>query len=102
MEELIIPNPSQHDVTSFDILLDGSAMNASYEVLSISIEKEVNRVPMARILIKDGDASIGDFEISNKDDFIPGKEIVIKIGFDGDNQQAFKGIITRHHIKVKE
>lgn len=102
MEELIIPNPSTHDVSSFNILLDGAAMDASYEVLSISIEKEINRIPTARILLKDGDAALADFEISNKEDFVPGKQIIIKMGFDGNNTQAFKGIITKHTIKVKE
>jgi Rhs element Vgr protein len=102
MEELIIPNPSQHDVASFNILLNGAAMDASYEVLSISIDKEINRIPTAKIVLKDGDASLANFEISNKADFVPGTEIVIKIGFDSKNNQAFKGIITKHTIKVKE
>jgi Rhs element Vgr protein len=102
MEELIIPNPSQHDVASFNILLNGAAMDASYEVLSISIDKEINRIPTAKIVLKDGDASLANFEISNKADFVPGTEIVIKIGFDSKNNQAFKGIITKHIIKVKE
>jgi Rhs element Vgr protein len=102
MEELIIPNPSQHDVASFNILLNGAAMDASYEVLSISIDKEINRIPTAKIVLKDGDASLANFEISNKEDFVPGTEIVIKIGFDSKNNQAFKGIITKHTIKVKE
>jgi Rhs element Vgr protein len=102
MEELIIPNPSQHDVASFNILLNGAAMDASYEVLSISIDKEINRIPTAKIVLKDGDASLANFEISNKEDFVPGTEIVIKIGFDSKNNQAFKGVITKHTIKVKE
>ena len=102
MEELIIPNPSQHDVVSYNILLDGNDMDASYEILSISIDKEINRIPTAKILIKDGDASLATFEISNKNDFIPGKEIIIKIGFDSNNKQAFKGLITKHQVRVKE
>ena len=102
MEELIIPNPSQHDTISYEISLGGSKMDSSYEILSISIDKEVNRIPTAKILLKDGDASLGKFEISNKQDFVPGKEIVIKLGFDSDNKQAFNGIITKHQVKVKE
>lgn len=102
MEELIIPNPSQHDVNSYDIFLDGTVMDASYEVISISMDKEINRIPSAKIVLKDGDASLATFEISNKADFIPGKSIVIHIGFDGDNKQVFKGIIIKHTVKVKE
>lgn len=102
MEELIIPNPSQHDTISYEISLGGSKMDSSYEILSISIDKEVNRIPTAKILLKDGDAALGSFEISNKEDFLPGKEIEIKLGFDSDNKQAFKGIITKQQVKVKE
>ena len=57
MEELIIPNPSQHDTISYEISLGGSKMDSSYEILSISIDKEVNRIPTAKILLKDGDAA---------------------------------------------
>ena len=102
MEELIIPNPSQHDTISYEISLGGSKMDSSYEILSISIDKEVNRIPTAKILLKDGDAALGSFEISNKEDFIPGRAIEIKLGFDSDNKQAFKGIITKQQVKVKE
>lgn len=102
MEELIIPNPSQHDVITFEIKLEGNDMDASYELLSLSIEKEVNRIPFAKLILKDGDASLEKFEISDKDDFLPGNKINIKIGFDGDNKQAFSGIITKQQVKVKE
>jgi len=102
MEALIIPNPSLHDVASFNILLNGAAMDASYEILSVSIEKEINRIPTAKIVLKDGDASLAKFEISDKPDFLPGAEIVVKMGFDSKNAQVFKGIITRHSVKVKE
>lgn len=102
MEELIIPNPSRHDVSTFDILVNGTAINASYQILGISITKEVNRIPTAKIILRDGDAAQRAFEISNSNDFIPGNQIVIKLGFDSTNSQAFKGIITKHAVKVKE
>ncbi len=56
MEELIIPNPSQHDVSTFNIMVNDAPVNASYQVLGISITKEVNRIPMAKIILRDGDA----------------------------------------------
>lgn len=102
MSEALIPNPSKHDVVSFRILIDGNAINPVYQVMSISISKEVNRVPYAKIILRDGEASDKTFEISNSDDLIPGKKVQINIGLDGNNKQAFKGIITKHSIKVKE
>lgn len=101
MEELLIPNDAQHDVTSFDILLDNQPMNPAYEVISFHITREVNRIPMACLVVRDGEASESEFEISNSNDFVPGKKITIKIGRDGNNQQAFKGIIVKQIVKVK-
>lgn len=101
MQELIIPNPSKHDVVSFNVLIEGQAMNPSYQLLSLSIMKEINRIPLVKIVIRDGDAATRNFEISNTDELIPGKKIIIKIGFDGTNNQVFKGIITRQSIRVK-
>ena len=102
MEQLLIPNTSTHDVVTFKILIDGNAVNPSYQVLSISITKEINHIPLAKIVIRDGEAAEANFEISNGNDFIPGNKISIEIGLDGNNSTAFKGIITRHAIKVRE
>ena len=102
MEELLIPNPSRHDVVTFSILIDGSAIDPTYEILSLSIIKEINRISVVKMAIRDGDASEMNFEVSNKNDFIPGKKITIKLGFDGNNAQVFKGIIVKHAIKVRQ
>jgi Rhs element Vgr protein len=102
MEELLIPNPSRHDVVTFTILANEKAINPAFEILSISITKEVNRIPVARIVVKDGEASARNFEISNQEDFVPGKKIKIKLGFDGNNAQVFQGMIVRHAIKIRE
>jgi phage protein D len=101
MEELLVPNTSEHDVTSFDILVEGNALNPAYEIMSVCITREVNRIPVAQIVVRDGEASESSFEISDSEDLIPGKKIIIKIGRDGQNEQAFKGIITKQSIKVK-
>ena len=101
MQELIIPNPSTHDVVSYSVLIEGQAMNPSYQLLSLSIMKEINRIPTAKMILRDGDAASRNFEISNTNELIPGKKVVVKIGFDGNNTQVFKGIITRQSIQVK-
>jgi Rhs element Vgr protein len=101
MQELIIPNPSTHDVVSYDVLIEGKAMNPSYQLLSLSIMKEINRIPTIKMVLRDGDAAERNFEISNTDELIPGKKIIVKIGFDGTNTQVFKGIITKQAIQVK-
>lgn len=102
MERLLIPNPSRHDVVTYTILIDGAAVNPSYQVLSLDITKEINRIPVAKIVLRDGEAADMNFEISNANDFVPGKKIEIQIGLDGTNTRAFKGIVLRHAIKIRE
>jgi Rhs element Vgr protein len=101
MTEVSLTNTSEHDVSSFDILIDDNAIDPSYQVMSVSVTKEINRIPMAKILIRDGEAAERTFAISTKNDFIPGKKIKIKVGRDSKNTQVFKGLIVRHAIKIK-
>jgi Rhs element Vgr protein len=96
-----IPNESRHDLTTFDILSDNQPINSGYQVLSLSISKEVNRIPTAKIVFVDGDAAEEKFEISDTSDFIPGKKIHIKLGRDSNNATVFKGIVTKHAIKIR-
>ncbi|PWU01778.1 MAG: Rhs element Vgr protein [Bacteroidetes bacterium] len=91
-----------HDVVTYDIQVDNKTVDPTLQVLSIGITKELNKVPYAKLVFRDGSASEQKFDISNKDFFIPGKKIKIRIGHDGNNQQAFLGIVTRHAIRVKE
>jgi len=102
MDDLLIPNPSKHDVVTFAIQVDGQTIDATFQIMSISIMKEVNRIPVARIIVRDGDAAQRKFEVSDGSTFVPGKEIVINIGFDGQNAPAFKGVITRQSICIRE
>ncbi len=101
MTDILIPNDSKHDVATYKILLDGTEADPSYQLLSLSVYKELNRVSTATIIFRDGDAALQTFPLSNKNDFIPGKKIEISIGRDSVNTSAFKGIIIRHAIKVK-
>ncbi len=102
MEEILIPNTSTHNVVSLTILVNEEVLNPGYQILSLVVDKEINRIPVAKIILRDGDASARTFAISDTEALIPGNKIMIKIGLDGNNQQVFKGIITRQAVKVKE
>ena len=98
----VVPNNSVHDVVTFDILSNGQPINSGYQVLSLTVTKEVNRLPTAKIVLRDGDSSEERFEISDTADFIPGNKIQIKIGHDSSNKTVFKGIIVKHAVKIRE
>lgn len=96
-----IPTPATPDVCTSAILTDGVQIPGSYHVISVSVSRELNRIPTATIYLKDGEASRSTFEISNSDSFIHGKEIEIQLGYRSQNETVFKGIIINHSIRVR-
>jgi Rhs element Vgr protein len=88
-------------VATFTILSGGVGVTKEYHVLSIVVNKEINRIAAATIVIVDGEAAKQTFEVSNKADFEPGKEIEIKAGYRANEETIFKGLVIRHGIKVR-
>ncbi|OAB78814.1 type VI secretion system tip protein VgrG [Cochleicola gelatinilyticus] len=90
------------DLTTFNILIEGEALSAIYQVKNIMVEKEVNRIPFAQLVFFDGEASAQDFNLSNEELLIPGKKIEITAGYHNDEASIFKGVIIKQSIKVRE
>ena len=97
-----IPTPATPDVCTMAILLGGEELPATYHVLSVSVNRELNRIPFAQLCLLDGEASEGTFEASNSTYFIPGKEIEIQLGYGSHNDTVFKGIIVKHSLKIRK
>ncbi len=100
--ERTIPSDQPKTVVTSTIVSDGTEVSRTHNVLSIIINKEVNRIPSATIIMTDGDPAAQSFEISNKADFEPGKEIEIKLGYRGSEETVFKGIVVKHAIKTRK
>jgi len=90
------------DLITFTILVNGTALSETYQVASIAVDKEINRIPFAQIAIYDGEAASQDFTLGNEALLIPGNEIEIKAGYHNDEETIFKGIIIKHSIKIRE
>lgn len=90
------------DLVTFSLLSGGSQVSMAYQVMSIDVAWEMNRVPSATIVFRDGEAAAGDFDVSNQADFEPGKEIEIKAGYNNTEATIFKGIVIRHSLKIRE
>ena len=88
-------------LVTFTIKIEGTAIAQTNGILSIVVSKEINKISSASLVIQDGSASKQDFEASNQDIFIPGKEIEISAGYRSVEEPIFKGIIIRHGIKIK-
>lgn len=63
------------------------------QILDITVDKELNKIPFAVIRLADGSAADSDFSVGNTGEFALGKSIDIQLGYNGEDQSVFKGII---------
>lgn len=97
----VIQTSQSADLVTYKILIEGEELSKTYQVKSIVVQNEVNRIPMAQIVLTDGEASERDFKLSNEDLLIPGKKIEINAGYHNDEEAIYKGVIIKHSIKIK-
>lgn len=83
-----------------EVLVDGTPSNDAYPVLDVEVEREVNRIPMARLVLLDGDLSEQTFAGSESDDFTPGATIVVRAGYGNASQDIFSGVIASHGVRI--
>ena len=100
--ERTIPSDQPKTVVTSTITSGGTQIPETCHVLSVVVSKEVNRIPVATIVIADGDPAAQSFEMSNKAEFEPGKEIEIKLGYRSSEETVFKGIVVKHSIKTRK
>ncbi len=88
---------------TYTISCNGTEIPGSYNVVSVYVDKEVNKVATAFIELVDGGfADSQEFEISDSGDFNPGAEIEISAGYASEEETIFKGIVIRHGLKVNQ
>ena len=85
------------------ILSEGKPLDPAYEVVTIDVVKEVNRIPNATLTLLDGSATEQKFTISDTAFFEPGKEIEIKLGYEGQpgsDTRIFKGLVVKQIVEA--
>ncbi|WP_299189538.1 type VI secretion system tip protein VgrG [uncultured Aquimarina sp.] len=100
-EGSVIQTSKSADLVTTKILIGGQELSKKYQVKTITVEKEVNRISTAKIILIDGEPAKQDFELSNEELLIPGAEIEITAGYHSDEESIFKGIVIKHNIKIK-
>lgn len=96
-----LPIPGSTDLVTTTLKINGTEVSRIYALVALVITKDVNRIPMARITLFDGDPSLEDFPVSNTDLFIPGNIIEALVGYHSDETTLFKGIIVKHSIRIR-
>jgi Rhs element Vgr protein len=96
----ISPSDKGNDVVKLTIFSNGARLDDTIELVSVSITKVVNKIPVAVIVVMDGDMPGKDFPVSNTDSFKPGARIKINAGYGSEEKTLFQGIIVKHGVKI--
>lgn len=94
------PQENTSEVFTLTISSDGTALDPAIGVASITITNAVNKIPLARIELHDGDMPEGTFPLSDGNNFDPGKKIKIEAGYGHDLEAVFEGIVVKHSIRI--
>ncbi|MGB3464156.1 MAG: type VI secretion system tip protein VgrG [Cyclobacteriaceae bacterium] len=94
------PITNNIDLVTFQVKANGSEIDGTYQVHTITVDRNVNRVSYCELELLDGNVSTEDFPISDSDDFVPGSEVEILAGYENKNSSVFKGIVTSQSIRI--
>lgn len=100
--ESSVPTPATPDVCTAALLVEGQEISGQFQLLSIVVTRELNRIPSATVQLQDGDAAKASFAASDAQHFIPGKRIEIRLGYRSQNSSVFRGVITRHGVRIRQ
>lgn len=92
---------TEESLVTFSILSEGKEIPNTYGVISIKVLKEVNKITHAKIIIADGGTAEKDkFVAGESDNFVPGKKITIKAGYESKEEPIFEGIVIKHGLQI--
>lgn len=87
-------------VVKLELSVNGQALDAIASLVSVRIQRAVNRIPTARLEFSDGDMPNQRFPISDADDLKPGATLAISAGYQDGTESLFQGVVMRHRVKV--
>jgi Rhs element Vgr protein len=88
------------DIVSQKVWINHTVLSNEILLSQFTVQKAFNKVASARLVFVDGSAAERDFALSSGDLFKPGNDISIELGYDGNVETVFEGIIVKHSIKV--
>lgn len=98
-EQRIIP--AVETVAEFRIKVNGEELPRTIDLVGVHVTKVVNKISMAKFVVKEGGESGLEFNHSNGGLFIPGNQVEITAGSPEDQQPVFHGIIVKQTISVR-
>ena len=96
------PQDTVNKPVSYSIKINDKELPTKFKVLTINVDKVLNKISRARICITGGNSKLHKFEESEETIFKPGSDIKIFLGYDQKTTQVFEGIIVKHAISLRD
>ncbi|GAB3899932.1 hypothetical protein GCM10028803_21930 [Larkinella knui] len=90
------------DVITFSVKINDRELGDDYPILGIRVRKELNRIASARLHLLETDVAAAAFTTDDPAVFRPGQPVEILMGYHGETQTVFKGIIVQNQNDAEE
>lgn len=98
----VSPEKNSEGLVTYSIYSEGNRINDSFEVVSILIHKEVNRIGRATLVFEAGNMPMKEIPESDAETFAPGKNIRVEAGYQSNERIVFDGIVITHNVDIPE
>ncbi|MEI3801440.1 MULTISPECIES: type VI secretion system tip protein VgrG [unclassified Chitinophaga] len=105
----VVPINIADPTLQYTITANGTAVQYTYPVISVTIHHELNRISWAEIMLSDGTTAkastgvIGDFPASDSDSFLPGNTVTITAGYGNTGEELiFTGVVVKQSIQATD
>jgi Rhs element Vgr protein len=96
----VSPRIDSEGVLRLTVQSNGTPLADTVRVISAVVQRGVNQVPSARLVIADGDVAADGWPVSDSADLVPGAAIRISAGYGSDERPIFEGIVVKVGIQV--
>lgn len=89
------------DFIKYAINIGSKTLDSTYPVQSIIVDKKINKIPYAKIVLYDGDIQSQNFAIANDKAFTIGDTVSIQAGYDDRLEKIFQGVVAKLAIRSR-
>jgi Rhs element Vgr protein len=90
------------DVVTRKVFINNTVLSDEILLGQLSVNKSFNKVAYAKLVFIDGAVADRNFTLSSDNTFKPGNEIRVQLGYHGNVETVFEGIIIKQAIKIKQ
>lgn len=96
------PEKNSEGLVTYSIYSEGNRIQDSFELISIHVERTINRIGRATLQFEAGDMPKKDIPESDDDTFAPGNDIRVEVGYNSDESILFEGMVISHNLEIPE